>query len=90
MLLFLFYSDGFHQHLIHRISAVLDSGDTSALKVGYDRDRLTGIAAEREQKSVQFIVICVNLLNDIFLALKSGGQIHIYHPILRDLEVSIC
>ena len=51
------------------IPRILDGHDAASPDVGDHRDLLPAVAAQREQKGVHLLVICVDLMDDIFLSL---------------------
>ncbi len=60
--------DGFSQLLIDIVPAVFNGNGTVILASGYYGNGFTAVAAEGEQKSVQFFVISFDPLNDILFA----------------------
>ena len=60
--------DGLGQLGIDAVSAVFDGDHAASAPAGDDSDVLTAVATQREQKSIEFFIIGVNSLNNIFLA----------------------
>ena len=74
--------DGLRQLLVDVVSAVLNGNGQIPPAPGDHGDGLTAVAAQGEQKAVEFLVVCFDPLNDIFLTLLCIYQSHIYHPLL--------
>ena len=55
----------------------------AAVSAGYNRDRLTAVAAQRKEECVQLLVICADGLNQIFFSKLCSRQIHIDHLFCR-------
>ena len=83
---FLFHHDGLGQLLVDVVAAILDGHGAAASAVGNHRDRLTAVAAQREQKRIELLIVCLYGFDDVFLAFYSIGQIHICHQVsdIRD------
>ena len=63
--------------LVKVVSRVLHSNDTAAFDVWNHRDFLPTLAAQREQKRIHLLVVCVDLADDVFLSLFRVSQIHL-------------
>ena len=86
---FILYNNGSCQLFVDIISGIFDRNGATAFAMGNDRDGLAAVAAQREQKGVQFLVVCVDLLNDIFFSLFCRSQVHTrFHH--RYIAVSLC
>ena len=73
---------------IDAISAVLDGDYIAALPPGYQGNGFAAVAAQREQKRVQFFVLCLDLADDVFGSFLCMGQIHKPHLIRIMLLIS--
>ena len=77
----LFGSDqnGLCQLVINAVAAVLDRDDAGLAPTGNDGDRFAAVAAQRKEKSVQLLVIGIDLFDDVFFADNSVLQSHTIH-----------
>ena len=50
------------------VAAVLDGDRAASSAAGYHGDGFTAVATQREQKSVQILIVCFNALDDVLLA----------------------
>ena len=75
------HDDRFSQFRVDAVSAILYGYYAAAPTAGYHRDRFATIAAQGEQKRVEFLVIRFDPLNDVGLSFLCGPQVHTFHPI---------
>ena len=71
------YGNGIGKIVVDGVSTVLDGNDAAALLVRNDGDRLAGVAAQREQKRIQLLVVGFDTLNDVFDSFLCGTQRHV-------------
>ena len=64
--------NGCRQFIVDIVSAILDGNSTATSAAGHHGDGLSAVTAQREQKCIQFLIIGVNALNDVFLTFHSG------------------
>ena len=64
--------NGLCQLIVNVVPAVLDRNGAAALAAGHHGDGLSAVTAKREQKCIQFLIIGINALNDVFLTFHSG------------------
>ena len=74
--------DGLGQGLVDAVSGVLDGDGAAAALVGDNGDGFAAVAAQREQKGVQLVIVRIDGQNDIFLSFLCLIEGHIYHLIV--------
>lgn len=85
------YDNSFRQLIINVVATVFDRNGASALAPGDQRDAFAAVAAKGKQKGVQLLIICIDLLNDIFFSFFCFSQVHInYHRIVQQLVFANC
>ena len=73
--------------IIDIIPTVLNRNCTASLTAGDHRDRFAAVAAKGEQKAIQFLIVRIDMLDDVFRSFLYVQQSHSLHPILQ-LSVS--
>ena len=58
------------------VSSVLDGTDATALQMANDRDPFAAVTAEGKEKSVQFLVLGLDLADHVFFSVLCFAQIH--------------
>ena len=53
--------------IVDAISAILDGNNATTFATGNHRNGLATVAPQGKQKRIQFIIICFDPLNDIFI-----------------------
>ena len=74
--------------IVDIVSGILDGHGDTALAPCDHRDRLAGIAAEREQECVQLLIVGDDALDDIFLPKQRIGQVHKYTSFRFGVSIS--
>ena len=80
--------DGFCQFVVDVIAGILDGYNAAGLVVSDNGDRFAAVTTQRKQKGIQFVIIGLDLTDDVFLSLDSTLQVHNISPGIHFLLVS--
>ena len=64
---------------VDAVSAVLYGHHAAASAPGNHRNGFAAVASQGEQECIQFFIIGIDALDNIFFTLLRVGQIHIHH-----------
>ena len=79
-LVFFLYFNGSCQLIVDAVSAVLDGDDAGASAAGDHGDGFSAVAAQREQEGIQFIILCGDVIDQIFSTQLCFPKCHSDYP----------